>query len=100
MEPVSVRRCIARSKWTRSRRIDIRAVNRMIFRFASPILVFVAWITMSSTDALAQGRPFVVIVNQQNQLNEVSIAKIKTIFLRRISRWPWGAAVDPVDLPD
>jgi ABC-type phosphate transport system substrate-binding protein len=40
----------------------------------------------------------VVIVNKNNQLESLSAAKIKVIYLRKISRWPWGAEIMPVDL--
>ena len=69
--------------------------------FAIATLVVVLWAAASTSGASpGQGRQFVVIVNKQNQLNELSVGKLKTIFLRRISRWPWGAAVHPVDLPE
>ncbi len=43
---------------------------------------------------------FVLIVNKSNQIFELSPSKVKLIFLRKISRWPWGAEILPVDLPD
>jgi ABC-type phosphate transport system substrate-binding protein len=47
-----------------------------------------------------QAPQFVIVVNKQNQLAELSPGKLKTIYLRRISRWPWGAEILPVDLAD
>ena len=54
----------------------------------------------SSHDAAAAAPEFVVIVNKQNHLKELSKGKLKTAFLRKISRWPWGAEIHPVDLPE
>jgi ABC-type phosphate transport system substrate-binding protein len=68
--------------------------------WAIAILVVVLWAEAPPAGASVHGRQFVIIVNKQNQLQELSVAKLKTIFLRRISRWPWGAAIDPVDLPE
>src|SRR5260221_14674722 len=48
----------------------------------------------------ADGPQFVVIANKQNRLDKLTVAKLRIIFLRKISRWPWGAETDPVDLPD
>ena len=42
----------------------------------------------------------VVIVNKSNKLDALSESKIRLIFLRKVSRWPWGAEIYPVDLPD
>jgi ABC-type phosphate transport system substrate-binding protein len=44
-------------------------------------------------------RQFVVIVNKQNPVSSLTTAKLKTIFLRKIARWPWGAEIYPADLP-
>jgi len=43
---------------------------------------------------------FVVVVNKSNQLNELSKAKLALLYRRKVSRWPWGAEVQPVDLDD
>lgn len=43
---------------------------------------------------------FVVVVNKRNPTDHLSLSKLKVIFLRDVSRWPWGAEVVPVDLPD
>lgn len=42
----------------------------------------------------------VLIVNKANPIDKLSSSKIKVIFMRNISRWPWGAEIAPVDLPD
>jgi ABC-type phosphate transport system substrate-binding protein len=52
--------------------------------------------TLNSDEHLA----FAIIVNKSNQIHDLSSSKVKLIFLRKISRWPWGAEILPVDLPD
>jgi ABC-type phosphate transport system substrate-binding protein len=69
--------------------------------FAIATVVMLLWAATSSTDASPGAtREFVVIVNKQNPLSELSTVKLRTVFLRRISRWPWGAEIQPVDLSD
>ncbi|HEV3215283.1 MAG TPA: hypothetical protein VGZ27_06150 [Vicinamibacterales bacterium] len=41
---------------------------------------------------------FAVIVHPSNHFETLSRSKLSLLFLRRVSRWPWGAAVEPVDL--
>jgi ABC-type phosphate transport system substrate-binding protein len=41
---------------------------------------------------------FVVIVNKSNQFDVLSRARVEYLFLRKVSRWPWGAEVFPIDL--
>jgi len=43
---------------------------------------------------------FVLIVNKTNQFESLSRSRAKHIFLKRIGRWPWGAEVVPIDLPE
>jgi hypothetical protein len=42
---------------------------------------------------------FVVIVNKSNRFDSLSRAKLGFLFLRKVSRWPWGAEAEPIDLP-
>jgi ABC-type phosphate transport system substrate-binding protein len=63
------------------------------------LLISVALALLGGMNA-AQAPQFVIVVNKQNQLAELSPGKLKTIYLRRISRWPWGAEILPVDLVD
>jgi hypothetical protein len=42
---------------------------------------------------------FVLIVNPSNRFDALSRSKVSSAFLRKVSRWPWGAAVAPVNLP-
>ena len=49
----------------------------------------------------AGGGEFVVIVHPSNRFDALSRSKLSFLFLRKVSRWPWGAEVEPVDLaPD
>jgi hypothetical protein len=41
---------------------------------------------------------FVVIVHLSNRFDRLTRSKLTFLFLRRVSRWPWGAQVEPVDL--
>jgi hypothetical protein len=41
---------------------------------------------------------FVVIVHPSNQFDVLTRSKLSFLFLRKVSRWPWGAEVQPVDL--
>jgi hypothetical protein len=41
---------------------------------------------------------FVLIVNRSNQFESLNRSKIGFLFLRKVSRWPWGAEVEPIDL--
>jgi DNA-binding transcriptional LysR family regulator len=42
---------------------------------------------------------FVLIVNRSNQFDSLNRSKIGFLFLRKVSRWPWGAEAEPIDLP-
>jgi hypothetical protein len=47
------------------------------------------------------GKPnedFVVIVHLSNRFDALSSSKVSYLFLRKVSRWPWGAEVAPADL--
>jgi hypothetical protein len=41
---------------------------------------------------------FVVIVHPSNRFDALTRSKLGLLFLRKVSRWPWGAEVEPVDL--
>jgi hypothetical protein len=43
---------------------------------------------------------YVVIVHPSNRFEALSRSKVSYLFLRKVSRWPWGAEVVPLDLPD
>jgi DNA-binding transcriptional LysR family regulator len=55
-------------------------------------------LAMVSADATHE-EEFVVIVNPSNHFDTLSRSKLTFLFLRKVSRWPWGAEVDPIDLP-
>jgi len=42
---------------------------------------------------------FVVIVHPSNRFNTLRRSQIDYLFLRKVSRWPWGAEAKPIDLP-
>jgi hypothetical protein len=42
---------------------------------------------------------FVLIVNRSNQFDSLNRSKIGFLFFRKVSRWPWGAEAEPIDLP-
>jgi hypothetical protein len=41
---------------------------------------------------------FVLIVNRSNQFDSLNRSKVSFLFLRKVSRWPWGAEAEPIDL--
>jgi hypothetical protein len=41
----------------------------------------------------------VVIVNRSNRLDSLSRSQLRYLFLRNVSRWPWGQEAEPIDLP-
>jgi hypothetical protein len=48
--------------------------------------------------AVAKDDAFVVIVHPSNQFDALARSKLSLLFLRKVSRWPWGAEVEPIDL--
>ena len=48
--------------------------------------------------AQVQDGGFVVIVHPSNRFEALSRSKLSFLFLRKVSRWPWGAEVEPVAL--
>jgi hypothetical protein len=47
-----------------------------------------------------QKEEFVVIVHPSNRFDALSRSKAAYLFLRKVSRWPWGAEVAPLDLAE
>ena len=43
---------------------------------------------------------YVVIVNRTNRIDSLSFSKLRFIYRRKVSRWPWGAAILPLHLPE
>jgi TonB family protein len=50
-------------------------------------------------DAMAQ-QGFVIVVNATNAAADLTVDQISRVFQKKTSRWPSGAAVVPVDLPE
>jgi ABC-type phosphate transport system substrate-binding protein len=50
-----------------------------------------------AADGAAQ--PFIVIVHVANPFDELTRSKIALLFQKKVSRWPWGAESEPIDLP-
>jgi hypothetical protein len=46
----------------------------------------------------ARGSELAVIVHRSNRFDCLSCAKLKYLYLRKVSRWPWGAQVEPIDV--
>ena len=54
---------------------------------------------LAATVSGAAGRDrLVIIVNKTNRFDSLTHAKLRLLFLRKVSRWPWGAEVYPIDL--
>jgi len=66
--------------------------RRSLFSFALTIPCLRLQATGKAED------PFVVIVHPSNRFDTLSRSKVSYLFLRRVSRWPWGAEVTPVEL--
>ncbi len=60
-------------------------------------LALVFFLALGSADGKREEK-FVVIVNPSNHFDALSRSKLSYLFLRKVSRWPWGAEVDPIDL--
>jgi hypothetical protein len=43
---------------------------------------------------------FTVIVHPSNRFDALSRSRVSYLFLRKVSRWPWGAEVAPLDLAE
>lgn len=56
-----------------------------------------ALVTPLRAAATDEGK-FVVIVNLSNRFDRLTRSKLSFLFLRKVSRWPWGAQVEPIDL--
>ena len=60
-------------------------------------LAMIVLAALGSADG-AHEEEFVLIVNRSNQFDSLNRSKIGFIFLRKVSRWPWGAEAEPIDL--
>jgi hypothetical protein len=69
-----------------------------LFRWAILIAVPALVWPPSATTHAEEPKAYVLIVNKTNRLASLSPFKLRFVFLRKISRWPWGAEIVPVDL--
>jgi len=53
----------------------------------------------AQTPSMRDSKATVIIANKTNRLDSISRSQLKIIYLRKVSRWPWGAETVPVDLP-
>lgn len=62
--------------------------------------VVTALVLLALAAPLFAAEPFQVIVHADNPTTEISRAELRDYFLGRATRWPHGAAVRPIDLPE
>jgi ABC-type phosphate transport system substrate-binding protein len=68
----------------------------MLLAVATGTLVVVVWNTSLIPSVQAGGDPIVVIVNNSNPVDNLSIGELKKLFLSDRSRWDTGKSVAPV----
>jgi len=62
-------------------------------------LSLAAGVFWASRQALGSRKEeFVVIVHPSNRFDTLNRSQVSHAFLRKVSRWPWGAEVAPADL--
>jgi ABC-type phosphate transport system substrate-binding protein len=62
------------------------------------LLAAVSVLALAAPDPAAAGEGYVVVVNQANPLGSASRAELSSLFLKRATKWPGGAAAVPCDL--
>ncbi len=55
---------------------------------------------MASAGAVSNDKGFVIIVNKANPVASLKRPKVAATFMRQVSRWPFGAEIVPIDLPE
>jgi hypothetical protein len=60
-------------------------------------LLLMSLLAVATAGVMGKER-FVVIVNKSNRFDALPRAKLRYLFLRKVSRWPWGAEVYPINL--
>ncbi len=70
--------------------------NRRIWVAMAVIGVVIARMAVPSKVSAADGGPIVVVVNNSNPIENLSVADLRKIFLSDRSRWDTGKAVAPV----
>jgi hypothetical protein len=68
--------------------------RRQYLRLAAGVF----WAPFQARGSLKES--FVVIVHPSNQFDVLSRSKVGYLFLRKVSRWPWGAEVAALDLAE
>jgi hypothetical protein len=66
--------------------------RRKYLRLAAGVL----WASHHALGSLQE--KFVVIVHPSNRFDALSRSKVSYLFLRKVSRWPWGAEVSALGL--
>src|SRR4030088_3406988 len=66
-------------------------------RYLSLVVVLSVIAELGSASALRE-EEIVLIVNRSNQFDSLNRSKIAFLFLRKVSRWPWGAKAEPIEL--
>jgi hypothetical protein len=61
-------------------------------------MIALAFLAALAAAGTKRDEPFVVIVHPSNHFDTLNRAKLEFLFLRKVSRWPWGAEAEPVDL--
>jgi ABC-type phosphate transport system substrate-binding protein len=64
------------------------------------VLVIAALLIATAPPPVAGQSKVVFVVNKANVIDSLSTAKLKAIFLGKMSHWPGGAEIIPIDLPD
>jgi ABC-type phosphate transport system substrate-binding protein len=54
----------------------------------------------AARSALADGPGFQVVVHPSNPAQSISHRELSDLFLKKVSRWPNGSAVEPVEPPE
>jgi ABC-type phosphate transport system substrate-binding protein len=64
------------------------------------IVALLAAVFAGTTRLVAQERPYVVIVNESNNLTGLSTDELARLFMKKTVRWTTGQTVTPVDLAE
>ena len=73
-------------------------VARVIRLLCGSLVAALLLTSTRAVSAVAQ-TGFVVVVNQSNPLTSLSQQQVADIFMRRMTEWPGGGDIHPVDLP-
>ena len=65
------------------------------------LLVIVLLLLLFPADTPGESEEeYVLIVNKVNKVDSLTKSKLRFIYSRKVSRWPWGAEIVPLDLPE